>query len=259
MGERWETGAEPHAMTDTFRQVRRDVVKAPDFRLGDPGVTTEDTPIELAAPLRTEALRNSLESAEIQQIYLETLVKTGRYTAAAAAAGVTRASASNYRAKYPEFEELCEEARARHWSYVEGEAERRALEGVEEPIIFQGAVVAVKRNYSDKLLVKILETHVPEYRPASSKVSVSVSATASATVAQSGPSGLSMQNLDPALMTREQRDLFERLLETMEPPRMLDVASEPHELVSAPPAASSAEGEGTPGSELVPAGEAPSR
>lgn len=45
---------------------------------------------------------------------------------------------------------------------LEQEAHRRAVEGVEEPVFFQGRLVAHVRKYSDTLLIVLLKANAPE-------------------------------------------------------------------------------------------------
>lgn len=45
---------------------------------------------------------------------------------------------------------------------LEDEARRRAIEGVEEPILYKGEITGSKIKYSDALLLALLKAHYPE-------------------------------------------------------------------------------------------------
>lgn len=51
------------------------------------------------------------------------------------------------------------------WSTLESEAHRRAVQGVEEAVYYQGEVVGYKTVYSDGLLMQMLKARVPAYKP----------------------------------------------------------------------------------------------
>jgi hypothetical protein len=51
------------------------------------------------------------------------------------------------------------------WASLEGEAYRRAVEGVEVPIYQQGELVGHRTEYSDSLLSLMLKARVPGYKP----------------------------------------------------------------------------------------------
>jgi len=54
---------------------------------------------------------------------------------------------------------ICEEVGG---DYLEHEAQRRAVKGIEEPVFYQGAEVARITKYSDQLLLRLLEGRKPE-------------------------------------------------------------------------------------------------
>lgn len=63
-----------------------------------------------------------------------------------------------------EFEAQYLEARGRDPEAIRAEIRRRAIDGVEEDVYYQGDVVGQVRRYSDSLLAKLAEAHLPEYQ-----------------------------------------------------------------------------------------------
>lgn len=101
--------------------------------------------------------------------FLKALALSGNVTRAAREAGVKRRAMLALQTADPAFaarmREACEEA----IDLLEAEARRRALDGVEEPIIRGGAFlrhddgsIAVIRRYSDRLLELLLKAHRPD-------------------------------------------------------------------------------------------------
>lgn len=74
-----------------------------------------------------------------RQAFLAALAQTGVISAAAKAAGVDRVTAYRWREADPEFAEACESALEEAADAIELEARRRAVEGIEEPVLHQGA------------------------------------------------------------------------------------------------------------------------
>jgi hypothetical protein len=66
-------------------------------------------------------------------------------------------------ARNEQFTAAVEEAKATAAERLEGEAYRRAVLGVEEPVFFEGRRVDTVRKYSDNLLSKLLEANDPRY------------------------------------------------------------------------------------------------
>lgn len=63
-----------------------------------------------------------------------------------------------------EFEAAYLEARGRDPEAIRAEIRRRAIDGVEEPVYYQGDVVGQVTRYSDSLLAKLAEAHLPEFQ-----------------------------------------------------------------------------------------------
>ena len=94
--------------------------------------------------------------------FLDALEKTGNVSAAAAAAGISRPHVYLARADDPEFAVAWSERIEAAVQSLEGEARRRALDGVEEPIYHQGEQCGTVRRYSDTLMIFLLKAHRPE-------------------------------------------------------------------------------------------------
>jgi hypothetical protein len=77
-----------------------------------------------------------------------------------AAASSTRC-AYGHRNADPEFERAWLEAEQKDAGALESEAGRRAVEGFEEPIMYQVTVVGHVRKYSDRMLELLLKAHRP--------------------------------------------------------------------------------------------------
>jgi hypothetical protein len=90
--------------------------------------------------------------------------KNGRWMKLAAqAAGVHQATVRHYINTDPEFAEQFETALEEFNHKLEMEAHRRAVEGVTEPIVNKdGEIVGEKIIYSDRLMVKLLESNNPD-------------------------------------------------------------------------------------------------
>ena len=94
--------------------------------------------------------------------FLDQLRQHGNISEAARQAGIDRKTAYNSKAKAPEFAEAWEEAVAESTDTLEAEARRRAVEGVEEPVYYRGAVVGHITKYSDGLLMFLLKGKRPD-------------------------------------------------------------------------------------------------
>lgn len=106
------------------------------------------------------------------QAFLRVLSKTSSPTKAARIAGVHRTGMYRLRDKNRDFARLWKRAMKYRAELLEDEAIRRAVEGVEEPVFYMGAICGYKRNYSDSLLSKLLEGNMPEKYRQNHKVEV---------------------------------------------------------------------------------------
>jgi hypothetical protein len=102
-------------------------------------------------------------------LFLETLAATGNVSAAARAAAVARSTCYRSRQVDPDFAEAWADAAEEAVDQLEAEARRRALEGVERPLVGAGKLirdddgkVVMVREYNDRLLEFLLKAHRPE-------------------------------------------------------------------------------------------------
>jgi len=90
-------------------------------------------------------------------VFLELLRETANVSASARRVGISRQAAYKARARSEEFREAWEDAIEEAIDALEAEARRRALEGVGEPVFYQGKEVGHIRRYSDLLLIFLLK------------------------------------------------------------------------------------------------------
>ncbi len=100
-------------------------------------------------------------SAQKQGKFLKALAKTGSVSAAAKAAGVPVEVAERQRDEVESFARKWAAAEQQAIDALEVEARRRAVEGVEEPVFYQGRQVGTVRKYSDALLSLLLKAKRP--------------------------------------------------------------------------------------------------
>lgn len=86
----------------------------------------------------------------------------GNVTDAAKTAGFSRRAAYEWREDDAEFAAEWDEAVEAGTDQLEQEARRRAYEGVDEPVFYQGAECGTVRKYSDTLLIFLLKGRRPE-------------------------------------------------------------------------------------------------
>jgi hypothetical protein len=104
-----------------------------------------------------------------QERFLRALADTGSVTAAVAVAGTSRTRVYELRKADPAFAAGWDEAEEVAADRLEDEARRRAVEGVQEPLVSSGKIVRddndqpiAIRRYSDMLLLALLKAHQPE-------------------------------------------------------------------------------------------------
>ena len=96
--------------------------------------------------------------------FLTALESSGNVTVAARLAGVSRTAAYKARRGEAEFAASWDEALEVALDGMEAEARRRAVEGWEEPVFYQGKVCGHIRKYSDALIMFLLKAYRPEFR-----------------------------------------------------------------------------------------------
>ncbi len=104
-----------------------------------------------------------------REAFLRALADTGIVTIAAGIAGITRARAYQVRKEDLDFAAAWEDAEGRAADALEAEAWRRAVTGVQEPVVSSGKVVRdddgqpiAIRRYSDMLLLALLKARRPD-------------------------------------------------------------------------------------------------
>lgn len=109
-----------------------------------------------------------------QRDFLVRLRQTGCVRDACREVGLTSTSAYRVRQRIPEFAAAWDAALAISLPRLEQAAYARAVEGWDEPIIYQGKVVAHRRRYSDALLRLLIEREmrrpVTDKRPSPAEV-----------------------------------------------------------------------------------------
>jgi hypothetical protein len=92
--------------------------------------------------------------------FIAALRNSGNVRAACQQAGVPRRTAYRHKARSPEFADDWDEAVEDACDYMEGEAFRRAMQGVDKPVTVAGEREVIK-DYSDSLLMFLLKAHRP--------------------------------------------------------------------------------------------------
>lgn len=118
------------------------------------------------------------ETAERQALFLTALARTGLVGKSAKAAGVsyslvhktwlcegTLREWSEQELDAAEvFKELMHEAQEAATDLLEAEARRRGMKGIDKPVWYKGRIVGHMKEYSDRLLERLLEAHRARFR-----------------------------------------------------------------------------------------------
>lgn len=94
--------------------------------------------------------------------FIEVLRESCNVSEAARAAGIGRRTAYEWREKDRAFADDWEDAEEEAADKLEREAWRRAVDGVDKPVIHQGVITDTYKEYSDKMLEILLKGHRPE-------------------------------------------------------------------------------------------------
>lgn len=115
------------------------------------------------------ARASSAATAQAKETFLRALGACGCIKQAATAAGRSGRTVRQWRDLDPKFAEGWDEALETACDALEKEARRRAIQGVDEPIVSAGKVMRADdgtplmvRRYSDRLLEVLLRAHRPE-------------------------------------------------------------------------------------------------
>lgn len=90
--------------------------------------------------------------------------KHGNASKALKAASLARSWVYAKRREDTDFALAFDEARKCGLEVLKDEAHRRAYEGIDKPVYYQGEEVAVLKEYSDTLLMFLIKQHDPSYR-----------------------------------------------------------------------------------------------
>lgn len=94
--------------------------------------------------------------------FLETLADSGNVSQSARVAGYSRWAVYKWYREDSAFAAAWRDALDSALDALEAEARRRALEGVQEGVFYQGTRIATVTKYSDSLLMFLLKAHRPE-------------------------------------------------------------------------------------------------
>ena len=97
-----------------------------------------------------------------QTAFLQAFAELGTITGACRTSGVGRRSVYDWLADDERFAREFDAARETAADVLEAECRRRGLEGVEEPVYYQGQVVGTVRRYSDACLLALLKAYRPD-------------------------------------------------------------------------------------------------
>lgn len=106
--------------------------------------------------------------------FLEVYAETGRLTFAAECAHACGQTVREHLAKDPEFAAAFEDAKQQFGDKLQAEINRRALEGVDEPVynFRTNELVDTVKKYSDRLLELASKRYVPEYRDKTTDINI---------------------------------------------------------------------------------------
>lgn len=152
-----------------------------------------------------------------RKIFLKTLAKTGRVGYSARAAGY---SCSTYLARIrrsdPDFSAQWDEALDTAMDILEDAAHERAVDGVEEPVFHQGAIVGHKLKYSDGLLTTLLKANNPDKYRDNTKLDVNVSGGFGIAVLPSTQKSAIEWEAKAAIVHRNQDELMDETADTID-------------------------------------------
>lgn len=99
---------------------------------------------------------------ELKMVFLRAYARHGVISDGTLAAGITYRTFYRWQKDDEVFNEDCKTALAMANDLMEREARRRAIDGFERPIIYQGEVTGEYTDYSDSLLTTLMKGNKPE-------------------------------------------------------------------------------------------------
>ena len=118
--------------------------------------------LEHIAPATGRLASRTTRTSKKKGGFLDALAETCNVARAAELAGVARSTVYDWRVADSDFADEWEHALDLGADALEDEATRRAVEGVDEPVFYQGKACGVVRRYSDTLLIFLLKGRRPE-------------------------------------------------------------------------------------------------
>lgn len=100
--------------------------------------------------------------SELKMVFLRTYARHGIVTDGTVAAGITRRIYKRWRRDDEAFNENCKDAEIMACDLMEREARRRAIEGFDRPVIYQGEITETYKDYSDSLLTTLMKGNMPK-------------------------------------------------------------------------------------------------
>ena len=101
-------------------------------------------------------------TAELKMVFCRAYAQRGIIREGTTAAGVSRRTYMKWRKDDEQFNEQCTEAKQMAVDLLEAEAHRRAVDGFDRPVIYQGEVTDTYTDYSDSLLGMLMKGNKPE-------------------------------------------------------------------------------------------------
>lgn len=106
--------------------------------------------------------RKSNPSPRWPEHFLAAYRQSGNISRSAETARVDRRTVQRHRKSDPDFAALMDDAQEESADGLEQEARRRAVEGTDRPVFYKGDQVGQVREYSDTLLILLLQAARPE-------------------------------------------------------------------------------------------------
>jgi hypothetical protein len=115
-------------------------------------------------PMKAMPLPVVLTDEQARALFLEWLGQTANVSLSCQQAGIPRQTVYDWRSADQDFAMAWEKAHRLGSEAIEDEIVRRGVQGVEEPVFYQGQAVASVRRYSDPLLLAAAKARLPHYR-----------------------------------------------------------------------------------------------
>lgn len=99
---------------------------------------------------------------ELKMVFLRAYARHGIISDGTSAAGITYRTHYRWRKEDEVFHEDCKVAETMANDLMEREARRRAIEGFDRPVIYQGEITGTYTDYSDALMTTLMKGNRPE-------------------------------------------------------------------------------------------------